>query len=105
VLTVSRVLTTKIALILLEIKRLQQQQQQHQQTQLRKETIHLDNNLDKECRTTKLLNILINSNKEISKDKIITDQWHEKYRYETSYFKLELEVFFDLFEKSLNVCM
>ena len=79
-LTVSRVLTTKIALIRLEIKRLQQQQQlqqQRQQLQPLKEIIHLDNNLDKECIIIKFLSILINSNKEILKDKTITDQWHE----------------------------
>ena len=79
---VSLVLTTKMVLILLEIRFLQQQLLQRlQQPQLAKEVaIHMDNNnnsLDKEYNIIKLLNILINSNKEISKDKTITDQWHE----------------------------
>lgn len=86
---VSQVLTTKAASILLEIKRYQQQQLLRQ-SQLTKEIItNLGNNLDKGCRTSKLLKFIINSNKEISKDKTITDQWHEIYINERPqiYFK------------------
>jgi len=98
VLMVSQVLTTKMDLILLEIQRFQQQQLLLQQPQLVKEAINMDNNnnnnLDKEYNLIKLLNILINSNQEISKDKTITDQWHELSSIiinEPNYFKLEYE--------------
>jgi len=100
---VSLVLTTKMVLILLEIRFLQQQLLQRlQQPQLAKEVaIHMDNNnnntnnnnnnsLDKEYNIIKLLNILINSNKEISKDKTITDQWHEISSIEPKYLKFRV---------------